>query len=101
MDQFLALNLCGLNEWYHFLDKMISKWPSASWKLDSKFSPYEAGFLKLDISKAKARLGWQPVWELSYTLENIIKWHQAWLEKADMQVMCFAEIDDYTGDMNK
>jgi CDP-glucose 4,6-dehydratase len=83
------------------LDKMILKWPDSSWKLDSNSSPHEAGFLKLDIAKAKAKLGWNPVWELSHTLEKIIGWHRAWLDKEDMQAMCLAEIKEYTRDMNK
>ena len=83
------------------LDKMILKWPDSSWKLDSNSSPHEAGFLKLDIAKAKAKLGWNPVWELSHTLEKIIGWHRAWLDKEDMQAICLAEIEEYTRDMNK
>ena len=34
-------------------------------------SPYEAEFLKLDISKAKSKLNWNPVWELDQTLESL------------------------------
>jgi CDP-glucose 4,6-dehydratase len=83
------------------LDKMIFKWPDASWRLDVNSSPHEADFLKLDISKAKSKLGWSPIWELSYTLEKIIAWHQAWLNKEDMQAVCLAEIKEYTRDMNK
>jgi len=83
------------------LDKMTSKWPNASWELDENPSPHEAGFLKLDISKAKLKLGWNPIWELSYTLEKIISWHQAWLNKEDMQARCITEIKEYTRDMNK
>ena len=83
------------------LDKMISKWPNSSWEFDSSFSPHEAGFLKLDISKAKSKLGWSPLWSLSDTLEKIVNWHQAWLNKEDMQVVCLAEIKEYTKDMNK
>jgi CDP-glucose 4,6-dehydratase len=82
------------------LDKMISNWPDASWKLDQNSNPLEAGFLKLDISKAKSRLGWKPVWELSYTLEKIIDWHKAWLDKENMQAICLAEIEEYMKDMN-
>ena len=83
------------------LDKMISKWPNSSWELDNNSNPHEAGFLKLDISKAKSKLGWSPVWELSQTLEKIVSWHQAWLNKDDMQAVCLTEIEEYTGDMNK
>jgi CDP-glucose 4,6-dehydratase len=83
------------------LDKMILKWPNSSWELDQNSNPHEAGFLKLDIAKAESKLGWQPVWELSHTLEKIISWHKAWLNKEDMQAICFAEIEKYTRDMNK
>ena len=82
------------------LDEMISKWPNSSWVLDENPSPHEADFLKLDISKAKSKLGWSPVWELSQTLEKIINWHQAWLNKEDMQVVCLTEIKEYMKDMS-
>jgi CDP-glucose 4,6-dehydratase len=83
------------------LDKMIAKWPNSSWELNQNSNPHEAGFLKLDISKAESKLSWKPVWELSQTLEKIIVWHQAWLNKEDIQAVCLAEIEEYTRDMNK
>ena len=83
------------------LDKMISKWPNSSWEFDQNSNPHEADFLKLDIAKAESKLGWQPVWELSHTLEKIIDWHRAWLDKEDMQAICLSEIEEYTKDMNK
>ena len=81
------------------LNRMISGWPNSSWELDKESNPHEAGFLKLDIEKAKSKLGWMPVWELSYTLEKIISWHKAWLNKEDMQAVCLAEIEEYTRSM--
>ena len=86
-------------EW--ILDKMVSKWPNSSWELDKGSSPHEADFLKLDISKAKFKLGWNPLWSLSDTLEKIVNWHQAWLNEEDMQTVCLEEIEEYTKDMNK
>jgi len=83
------------------LDKMISRWPNSSWNLDKNSNPHEADFLKLDISKAKSKLGWKPVWELNHTLERIIAWQKAWLNKEDMQVACLAEIKEYMRDVNK
>jgi len=83
------------------LDKMTSKWPDSSWKLDVNSNPHEADLLKLDISKAKYKLDWTPVWGLNHALERIITWHQAWLNKEDMKVACLAEIKEYMRDMNK
>jgi len=83
------------------LDKMITKWPNSSWKLDQNSNPHEAGFLKLDISKAESKLGWKPVWELSQALDKIIDWHKSWLNKEDMQAICLSEIEEYTRGINK
>jgi len=82
------------------LNKMIAKWPNSSWELDSSSNPHEANFLQLDISKAESKLGWKPIWELSYTLEKIIDWHQAWLNKEGMQAVCLSEIKAYMIDMS-
>ncbi len=83
------------------LDKMISKWPDSNWKLDRNSNPHEAGFLKLDISKAKSRLGWSPIWKLEHTLDKIISWQRSWLNEEDMQIVCLAEINEYMRDMNR
>jgi CDP-glucose 4,6-dehydratase len=83
------------------LDQMVAKWPNSSWTLDEKVSRHEADILKLDISKAKSKLGWRPIFELGYTLEKIVSWHQSWLNKEDMMVLCLKEIDQYMEYMNK
>jgi len=83
-------------EW--ILNHMVDKWSGSNWELDQGAHPHEAGYLKLDISKAKARLNWHPNWSLQTTLQKIINWHQAWLEKADMQQVCLQEINEYMRD---
>jgi CDP-glucose 4,6-dehydratase len=82
------------------LNNMIDKWPGSSWELDSSSNPHEADFLQLDILKAESKLGWKPVWELSRTLEKIIVWHKAWLDKKDMQTVCLSDIKEYIDDAN-
>jgi len=84
-------------EW--ILNHMVSCWEGSSWVLDQNAHPHEAGYLKLDISKAKARLGWQPTWHLDRTLAKIIEWHQAWLAKKNMQAVCLNEINEYMSEM--
>jgi len=82
------------------LNKMKKEWPDSSWSLDKDSSPHEAGFLKLDISKAEYKLGWKPIWSLSDTLKKIILWHNAWKNNEDMQAICLAEIEEYMKEMN-
>jgi CDP-glucose 4,6-dehydratase len=70
----------------------------ARWQLDGGVHPHEAHYLKLDISKARARLGWQPSWRLADALRHIVTWHQAWLDKQDVQALCLQQIAQYTQD---
>src|SRR5512143_2111798 len=52
--------------------KMCDLWgPDASFTVLEGEHPHEAGYLKLDCSKARAHLGWRPVWDLESSLERI------------------------------
>jgi CDP-glucose 4,6-dehydratase len=82
------------------LERMVSHWQNASWQLDEHIQPHEAHYLKLDSSKAKNRLNWQPTWRLAQTLERIILWHQAWLADENMKAICLQEITSYMQDSN-
>ena len=68
----------------------------ASWQEDNFEHLHEANYLKLDISKAKARLGWQPRWPLASALEHINDWHRAWLANEDMNQQCLIQIRKFT-----
>jgi CDP-glucose 4,6-dehydratase len=62
------------------LDRMVNNWGNgASWELDKNNNPHEAGYLKLDCSKAAMRLNWYPKWNLEGTLESIINCHQNYI----------------------
>ena len=85
---------CKSVDW--ILDKMVFNWgASASWELDKDNNPHEAGFLKLDCSKAANRLKWQPKWELQETLRMIVDWHQKYLKGKDLKEECLKEIQKY------
>jgi len=83
------------------LERMTENWVGANWQLDEGSHPHEAGLLKLDISKAKSKLQWQPVWYLENTLGKIIRWHQAWMKQEDMRQYCIQEIEQYVSDRDK
>ena len=79
------------------VERLAQQWGGdARWQLDGAAHPHEAHFLKLDISKARARLGWQPRWRLAEALEHIVTWHRAWLAGADVRALCLRQIDQYT-----
>jgi CDP-glucose 4,6-dehydratase len=78
------------------LDQMVASWGvGASWELDKNNNPHEAGFLKLDCSKAALKLHWHPKWNLETTLDLIVNWHQEWKAGNNMNKHCLQEIANY------
>lgn len=78
------------------VERLTALWgKGASWYLSEGEHPHEAHYLKLDCSKAKIRLDWHPIWELNTTLEKIVNWQKAWIEKQDMKQVTINEINEY------
>ena len=82
------------------VDFMSSLWPNSSWQLDKSENPYEANFLKLDISKVKSKLKWHPTWNLETSLQKIVEWHKQWLSNSNMQDICIEEINQFIKNSN-
>lgn len=69
----------------------------ARWTLDDEDHPHEANYLKLDCSKAKMGLDWQPRWCLAQALEKIVAWHKAHQCGEDMRDLTLRQISDFQG----
>lgn len=67
------------------------------WQQETSAQPHEAQHLKLDCSKARQRLGWNPVWGLDVCLKEIAAWHSAWAAGDDMQQFSLDTISRYQG----
>jgi CDP-glucose 4,6-dehydratase len=75
---------------------MAERWGSgASWIVDSTRSVHEAGYLKLDSSKALAELRWHPQLRLNTALDWVVDWYRAWNGGSDMQVLTLNQIGEY------
>ncbi len=80
----------------YIVEKLVNLWgEDAAWELDGADHPHEAGYLKLDCSKAKMRMQWQPSWNLDETLGRIVGWHKAWFNGDDMRQYTINEIKEY------
>lgn len=78
-------------------EALAGRWGAgAEWNAPPAAGPHEAGFLKLDCSKARTRLGWRPRWPLARALERIVDWHKAQASGADMKAFSLRQIQDYT-----
>lgn len=78
------------------VEQLVQATPGASWVSTDTPQPHEAGYLKLDSSKARARLGWQPRWRLATALAKTLEWHKAWRSGKDMRAVTLAQIDEYS-----
>jgi CDP-glucose 4,6-dehydratase len=79
-------------EW--IADRLVSLWGNgAKWLTDDGRHPHEAHTLRLDWSKASARLDWKPALNLSEALEITAKWYKAWQENEDMREVTQEQIE--------
>jgi CDP-glucose 4,6-dehydratase len=78
------------------VERLTQTWgEGASWVLDGGDHPHEAHYLKLDCSKARARLGWHPKWPLDETLGKIVDWQKNYRQGVDMKAATLKQIDVY------
>lgn len=78
------------------VEQMAEMWDSsARWKIDTCEHPHEANYLKLDISKARSRLHWQPLLRLNDALQLIIDWSKQHQAGANMRKVTLAQIRTY------
>ena len=79
------------------VDRLACAWGDrAGWQHDGdQAALHEAHWLKLDTSKARQLLGWQPRWDLQTALHHTVAWHQAWLRHDDMRAVCLQQIQQY------
>lgn len=78
------------------VEQLCKTWGNdASWIQQAGNHPHEAGYLKLDISKARNRLHWTPCWTLETALTQTVEWHKSWLAGQDMRAVCQQQISLY------
>ena len=77
------------------VERLCEQIPGSKWQIENTKQPHEAGLLKLDSSKAKAKLGWAPRWNLDQALSKTVEWHQAWHDGEDVATMTSAQIYSY------
>jgi CDP-glucose 4,6-dehydratase len=79
------------------LNKFAEKIPNAIWQIDQNPLVHEASLLKLDSSKAKARLDWTSRWSLDEVLNKVIEWQKQFEVSADLKKYSLSQIADYVG----
>ena len=76
--------------------RMAELWgEDAKWQIDDTDQPHEASYLKLDISKARGRLGWHPLLGLDQALKMTIDWARQRRQGVDIRETTLAQIKHY------
>lgn len=78
------------------VDRVTALWgDGASWELEGGEHAHEANYLRLDCSKARAELHWQPKWRLGQALERTVEWYRAAECCDDMRQFTLDQIEAY------
>jgi CDP-glucose 4,6-dehydratase len=81
------------------VEALIRSWGAGSW--EDRHDPaalHEAGLLRLDIEKARTRLGWGPRWRFDETFRRTVAWYRAFHGGADagaLAELCRTQIAEY------
>jgi CDP-glucose 4,6-dehydratase len=80
-------------EW---LARRVSElWPGElRWVADGGPHAHEAHRLRLDSSRARARLGWMPLLDMDRGLEATVAWYEVWRGGDDMREVTLGQIAD-------
>jgi len=68
---------------------------NGSWTRDADPGAHETQSLRLDATKARSELGWEPKLKLETALEWTIDWYRAWHEGKNMANFTADQIDQY------
>ncbi|MDO5559656.1 MAG: CDP-glucose 4,6-dehydratase [Oscillospiraceae bacterium] len=58
-------------------------------------APHEANFLKLDCSKIKKVLDWEPRWHIEQAVEKTVEWYKSYIDGSDINKLMEKQINEY------
>ena len=86
----------SIREVEEIMNRVSDLWgENAEWERSIVDHPYEATLLKLDIAKAKKKLGWAPKWDLDTALEKTVSWYKSYYNGEDMLEISQKQIEEY------
>jgi len=78
------------------VDTFCKAWGEGlTWENRFVGGPHEAGFLKLDCSYIKQRLGWVPKWHIQQAIKKTVDWAKAYAENPTDTTVMEAQISDF------
>ncbi|MCB2254739.1 CDP-glucose 4,6-dehydratase [Pseudomonas chlororaphis] len=87
-------DMCSVGE---VVELLAARWPAAPGLRVEPSELHEAGLLRLDSSRARQLLAWQPRWSLQQCLAQTLDWHLAWQRGDDMRSVTLDQLRLYRG----
>jgi len=82
------------------VEQFANAWGDADWSVEADAqSLHEAHLLKLDCSKARARLNWKPVLELEQAIAWIADWYRCHRDGGDMAAFSIRQMKTYQSEL--
>ena len=79
------------------VERIAERWPGGvRSQIDPGPHPREAHALRLDSSRARARLGWRPHWDLASGIDAVVEWYAAYADGADPQALSLTQIEAFS-----
>ena len=87
----------------NLVDMFCKYWINASWKNVCDHGPHEAQFLKLDCSKAKQTLKWNPKLNIEDAINLTVEWYMSYANNENINIVTEKQIVNYfkNGDNNE
>lgn len=77
-------------------EKVIAGYGKGEWKdLSAPNALHEAGYLMLDISKARFKLGWTPRMDIDRCIALTVEWYKRYVEVEDVYRLCLEQIEKF------
>jgi CDP-glucose 4,6-dehydratase len=77
------------------VEQMLQAWGPGTLVCDAGPHPHEATLLTLDITKARHRLHWEPVYTARQAIEQTAAWYRAFQEGADIPAFTLSQLTAY------
>jgi CDP-glucose 4,6-dehydratase len=68
--------------------------PPGEVRVDDGLHPHESAVLRLDCSKARDQLGWEPRVGLEQALERTVDWYRRWSQGEDARDLTLAQLEE-------
>jgi CDP-glucose 4,6-dehydratase len=78
------------------IERLAELWgQSIDWRHDASDQPRETAELRLDSTRARARLGWAPRWDLERALSSVVDWYRGLQSGADARELVLGQIEEF------